>query len=337
MRVAHRWYARTWAQFLPVILISAALFGVSDAVSQSGCVYVDERGEMVAKATLRDVPSRFRTQAVCQDKQPQTIPSAADVSLRGGERDESFVTDIGRMDVRWPRNIERCFSKNPSRAIAEAASAANRAVKSGRFGAALKYGKRDWSLVFIDRASAVSQFPMALSLGGHPGFMVPPNQIYIVTDYISPQCTPEGDADARLIQVLLHEMGHVLEYTLLGSSNVPSDRKRAEGFAAWFEGYSSRYASAIPPGTVKNFYRGMVRDQSSVGDGSFSGSGEDYAIASLEFEAVVARKGVAGLMDVYAKMTEENCSFYEALSKKFGWDARTLAREVKSLSSSETR
>lgn len=307
---------------------------VVDATAQSRCVYIDERGHMVAQATLRDVPPRFRAQAACEDKQPQYIPNAADVSLRGGERSESFVTDIGRMDVRWPRQIERCFTKNPSRAIAEAASAANRALKSGRFGASLKYGKKDWSLVFIDRASAVSQFPMALSLGGHPGFMVPPNQIYIVTDYISPNCAPEGDVDSKLIQVLLHEMGHVLEYTLLGSSNVSPDRKRAEGFAAWFEGYSSKYASGISQGAVKNFYRGMVRDQSRVGGSSFSGSGEDYAIASLEFEAVVARKGVAGLMDVYATMSADNCSFYEALSKKFGWDKRALAREVKNLNPS---
>jgi hypothetical protein len=297
-------------------------------------VYINEYSQMVTAATLREVPSRFRAQAACEDKQPQYIPNAADVSLRGGERSESFATDIGRMDVRWPRQIERCFSKNPSRAIAEAASAANRALKSGRFGASLKYGKKDWSLVFIDRASAVSQFPMALSVGGHPGFMVPPNQIYIVTDYISPNCAPEGDVDSRLIQVLLHEMGHVLEYTLLGASTAGLDRKRAEGFAAWFEGYSSKYASAIPQGAVKNFYRGMVRDHSKVGERSFSGSGEDYAISSLEFEAVVARKGVSGLMDVYATMSADNCSFYEALSKKFGWDKRTLAKEVKNLNPS---
>lgn len=334
MRAACRWNLRKVFRAVRGALIATAILGVSDAASQSGCVYVDEQGNMVAKATMREVPARFRPQTVCQDKQPQNIPQAADVAIRGGERNESFVTDIGRMDVRWPRAIERCFSKNPSRAIAEAASAANRALKSGRFGAALKYGKRDWSLVFIDRASAVSQFPMALSLGGHPGFMVPPNQIYIVTDYISPSCTADEASDARLIQVLLHEMGHVLEYTLLGSTTISLDRKRAEGFAAWFEGYSSKYASGIPQGAVKKFYRDMVRDQSGVGASSFSGTGEDYAIASLEFEAVVARKGVSGLMDVYATMSSDHCSFYEALSRKFGWDTRTLAREVKNLNPS---
>jgi hypothetical protein len=198
----------------------------------------------------------------------------------------------------------------------------------------MKYARRDWSLVLIDRASAVSQFPMQLSLGGHPGFMVPPNQIYIVVDYISPNCQPSGDVDALLTQVLLHEMGHVLEFSLLGESGFAADRKRAEGFAAWFEGYSSKFTSAIPRGRVQETYRGMVQSETSVGSRQFSGSGQDYAIASLEFDAIVARKGVSGLMDVYETMSDCRCSFYEALHKKFGWDRKDLQREVKSLNPS---
>jgi len=238
------------------------------------------------------------------------------------------------MDVRWPRQVEQCFGKSPSRAISEAASAVNRALRTGRFDEKMKYARRDWSLVLIDRASAVSQFPMQLSLGGHPGFMVPPNQIYIVVDYISPNCQPNGDVDALLTQVLLHEMGHVLELSLLGEREPSADRKRAEGFAAWFEGYSSKFSSTIPGGRVQEMYRSMVQSQSTVGSQQFSGSGQDYAIASLEFEAIVARKGVSGLMDVYETMNTFQCSFYEALHKKFGWDQKYLQREVKNLTPS---
>jgi hypothetical protein len=238
------------------------------------------------------------------------------------------------MDVRWPRQVEQCFGKSPSRAISEAASAVNRTLRTGRFDEKMKYARRDWSLVLIDRASAVSQFPMQLSLGGHPGFMVPPNQIYIVVDYISPNCQPNGDVDALLTQVLLHEMGHVLELSLLGESGFAADRKRAEGFAAWFEGYSAKFSSTVPRGRVQETYRSMVQSQSSVGSQQFSGSGQDYAISSLEFEAIVARKGVSGLMDVYETMNTCQCSFYEALHKKFGWDQKYLQREVKNLNPS---
>ena len=78
----------------------------------------------------------------------------------------------------------------------------------------------------------------------------------------------------------------------------------------------------------------MVQSETSVGSRQFSGSGQDYAIASLEFDAIVARKGVSGLMDVYETMSDCRCSFYEALHKKFGWDQKDLQREVKSLNPS---
>lgn len=321
------------------VLLAGTALGVSqlvgsDASAQSQCVYADDQGNILSASSLKEVPTRFRAKAACKDSQPVSIPKADEVALRGGVRSASFGTPLGTMDVRWPRQVERCFGKSPSRAISEAASAVNQALRNGRFDEKMKYARRDWSLVLIDRASAVSQFPMQLSLGGHPGFMVPPNQIYIVVDSVSPNCQPSGDVDGLLTQVLLHEMGHVLEFSLLGESGFAAERKRAEGFAAWFEGYSSKFSSGIPRGRVQDTYRTMVRSHDSVGSQQFSGSGEDYAIASLEFEAIVARKGVSGLMDVYETMNISRCSFYEALNKKFGWDQKDLQREVKNLNPS---
>lgn len=305
-----------------------------NAWAQSGCVYADEQGTIVSARALKDVPARFRSKAACSDRQPALIPEADDITIRGGARSSSFGTPLGTVEVKWPRQVEQCFGTSPTRAISEASTAVNRALRTARFDQSIQSNRRDWSFVLIDRANAVSQFPMQLSMGGHPGFMVPPNQIYIVTDYISPNCQRSGDSDALLVQVLLHEMGHVLEYALLGGDAFGGDRKRAEGFAAWFEGYSAKFASTIPKGQVQERYRGLIQSQSNVGSSSFQGSGEDYAIASLEFEAVVARKGVAGLMSVYETMGKEHCSFYDALKKRYGWDQKDLQREVKSLPAS---
>lgn len=312
--------------------VLCAVVAVS-ARAEEPCVYADEQGNIRSTSALKEIPSRFRAKAVCRTSEPRTIPKTEDVELRGATRSESFSTPLGTMDVRWPRSVEKCFGRSPSRAIAEAASAVNRALRNARFDESIKGERRDWSLVFIDRASAVSQFPMALSLGGHPGFMVPPNQIYMVVDYISPNCSASGDVDALLTQVLLHEMGHVLEFALLDGKG-GDDRKRAEGFAAWFEGYSSKFSSTIPKGSVRQGYRAFVHSYDGVGSSAFSGSGEDYAVASLEFEAVVERKGVSGLMSVYETMARDRCSFYEALNKRYGWDRKDLQREVKQLATS---
>jgi hypothetical protein len=311
--------------------IFATLAPLASAWAQSDCVYADEHGAFVSARVLKDIPARFRSKAVCRDRQPVTVPAADEITIQGGSRSASFGTPLGTVEVKWPRQVEQCFERSPARAISEASSAVNRALRTARFDQSIQAKRRDWSFVLIDRASALSQFPMQLSLGGHPGFMVPPNQIYIVTDYISPNCEKGGDSDALLTQVLLHEMGHVLEYALLGEEGFNGDRKRAEGFAAWFEGYSANYAATVPKGRVQERYHGMVQSDATVGSSSFTGSGEDYAIASLEFEAIVARKGVAGLMDVYETMGKSHCSFYEALNKRFGWDQKDLQREVKSL------
>lgn len=305
-----------------------------DAYAQSSCVYANERGDIISAPTLKEVPNRFREKAACRNQQPMEIPSVDDVSLKGGERSSSFSTPIGKMEVRWPRKVEACFSRSPSRAITEAATAVNRAIRSARFDTEMRSRGGAWSLIFIDQANAVSQFPMELSLGGHPGFMVPPNQIYIVVDFISPSCTPNQDADARLLQVLLHEMGHVLEYTIAGERGFASDRKRAEGFAAWFESYSAEYATGIPKGAVAKGYRAGVSRTDSIGVSHFTGSAEDYSVAFIEFEAIVARRGVSGLMSIYKRMESESCSFYEALKREFGWDRKALLREVRKLTTS---
>jgi hypothetical protein len=319
-------------------LLLAGLFvlgGVpSSARSQTGCVYVNERGAVLTALTVKEIPARFRAGATCSDKQPLMVPQAHDVDLRGQERSTSFGSPLGSMEVRWPRSVERCFSKSPARAVNEAATAVKRAINSARFDSVIKSSDRKWEFLLIDQASAVSQFPMRLSVGGHPGFAVPPNRIYIVTDFVSVGCLPSPESDARLIQVLLHEMGHILEFALLNGMESDGDRKRAEGFAAWFEGYSSAFASGIIPGSVQRYYRGLITSQRDVGERSFSGSGQDYAIASLEFEAIVDRKGVSGLMSVYQTMSSERLSFYDALERKFGWDRRDLVREVLRISSS---
>jgi len=331
MTIAELGCVRSLSRYIAVALVCAAI--AAPVHAQESCVYADEQGNIRSSPALKDIPSRYRGKAVCRTSDPKNIPKTEDVELRGAVRSESFSTPLGTMDVRWPRSVEKCFGRSPSRAISEAASSVNRALRSARFDESIKSERRDWSLVFIDRASAVSQFPMALSLGGHPGFMVPPNQIYMVVDYISPNCSASGDVDALLTQVLLHEMGHVLEFALLDGTG-GDDRKRAEGFAAWFEGYSSKFSSTIKKGSVQQGYRALVQSYDGVGASAFSGSGEDYALASLEFEAVVERKGVSGLMSVYETMARDRCSFYEALQKRYGWDRKDLQREVKQLATS---
>jgi hypothetical protein len=301
---------------------------VDDLRAESQCLYVDAHGAISQVKSLQNVPSEYRARAVCKEIQIQDIASPDEVKLGNDARAATFTTELGPMHVRWPRSIERCFSVNPSRAVGEAAAGVNRALKSGRFESSTQHARREWSLAFTDKATAVSQFPIALTLGGHPGFMIPPSQIYIIADFISPDCSGEKVADAVLVQVLLHEMGHVVEYLLMGERQDRPDRQRSEGFAAWFEQYSAEYVPSIPRGQVERYYTGLARDALQHGPRGFTGSAEDYAYAALQFRAIVEQRGIAGLMKVYAEIRDQGLPFDEAVQRALGWNKKTLSREM---------
>ena len=242
----------------------------------------------------------------------------------------SFVSDIGRFEVRWPRVVEDCFGTIPSRAVADAAQAVNRALKSVSFDSRIRNGTSDWDVVFTDEATAVREFPSAIAAGRHPGFMVPPNKVYIIADYIVPggsSGSKANDGDQLLARVLIHELGHVIEFKLLENA-ASFDSERAEGFAAWFEQLASDYASLLPRGSAKAHYVGMAHTSVQDPPGTFSGSAYDYARASMYFAAIVDRRGVSGLMGVYDEMRNTNKSFLDAVESKIGWDRAKLQQEA---------
>ena len=299
------------------------------AEADGSCLYIDTTGFIRQVPRIQDVPGQYRAKAKCSAKEEESIAEPKNVELSGNVRSTSFSTDLGRMNVRWQRSIEECFGKSPARAVRDAAAASNRAIKNARFAAEARQGKRDWQLVFTDKESALREFPASITLGGHPGFMIPPSQIYIIADFVSGNCSGVPVADTVLTQVLLHEMGHVVEYMIVSDMNIPPDRARSEGFASWFEQYSADFDSDVPRGTVRQYYDGLAREalgsESSV---SFDGSAQAYAVSALRFRAIVERKGISGLMRVYETMREKGLPFDSAVKEQLHWNDRMLHREM---------
>jgi hypothetical protein len=308
----------------------------SEAVYAEQCAYLNDNGQVEYVASADSAPSKYRSKVVCSTNQKAiyqgetvSIARPEEIELDGAVRKASFSSQLGRMNVRWSRNDEKCFGKSPSRAVSEAATAVNRALKSANFSIDMRAAQKEWSLVFIDQRGAAQQFPRGLVAGRHPGFMIPPSSIYLITDFIVPECSGSTVADATLTQVLLHEMGHVLEFGMLGDSPLNNDRKRAEGFASWFEQYSADYASIIPRGSVTAYYQSLAQEGLRNPSRSFSGSAYDYAVSALEFRAVVNRKGISGLMSLYQTMKAKNIPFSEAIRQELRWDEYTLQKEMR--------
>ena len=317
---------------------AALIAGQCPAASAAGkqtCSYVTERNEVVQTSSPEGVPAKYKGKMRCMSALPDGyMASPDDVTLKGAVREENMVTAVGPVKLRWPRKVELLFGRTPQRGMADAAQTVSRALKQGGFSPAVQSLNLNWNVVFMDAEVPTAQIPSYLISSCHPGWMTPPADIYIVAQRVAGGCGggkagPQAVADAQLAAVLIHEMGHAVEFHLLNGAG-GFDRMRAEGFASWFEQYASNFSSVIPHGQLRRAHAQAAREAIRRGplEFEFRGTAEDYSRASMYFTAVVDRRGIIGLMDVYRTIAQENLTLIQAIRRRLGWSEKQLAKEV---------
>jgi hypothetical protein len=326
------------------ILTQAALLLLLPLVAWSQselCVFTDDRGVIQQVQSKDLVPEEHRAGARCFQSSPRILPAAPimaapkEVELGPLTRSASLLTDLGSATLRWPRSAEALFGRTPERALADAARSVSRALAQSSFPPQVKNLRPEWQIVFMDATLPETQIPEYLRLNCHPGWMLPPGQIYIVAQRIAGVCGPQDRprtsqvADAELSRVLIHEFGHAVEAAFFGGY-IPPDRRRAEGFATWFESFAADFSSVIPRGQARQEHFQMARSVFPAAfSRSFNGSGPDYAAASLLFHAVVERRGTAGLARVYRILAEqESADIIAAIRSETGWNDKRLLEEM---------
>ncbi|MGI6523673.1 MAG: hypothetical protein ACOX2O_00025 [Bdellovibrionota bacterium] len=315
-----------------------------DPYAKIGC-YMDSRNRFNVKL-LSDVPQQYKASAtqgsmfaatVLQNIQragETQLAKPDEIDLEGTVRQVNMSSAVGRIKLRWPRKVELLFGRTPERAMAEAANTVSRTLKQAGFPTKLRTLNMEWNVVFMDEEMSETQIPAYLRQNCHPGWMTPPSNIYIVAQRVATGCSgrsaPSNSVtDAKLAEVLLHEMGHAVEAQLLGS-NFGGDKMRAEGFATWFEMFAARQSSLVSSSALQSENRALAKRSiaQSPNEFRFSGSAEDYARASLYFQAVVSRRGVKGLMDVYDTMLSSGVDFLSALKSRMYWSDKKLKEET---------
>lgn len=299
------------------------------------CVYQLEDGRVKQVPSLGQVPSRYQASAVCGAMQQSTyLAPPEEIKLNGTVRKESMSTAIGPISMRWPRKVETLFGRTPERALVDAASTVGRALRQAGFKPEIQSLNVDWTVVFLDEEVPETQIPAMLVTNCHPAWMTPIANLYVVGQRVVAGCgggqSPGGKvADAELATVLLHEIGHGVEYQIL-KGGFEGDKMRAEGFATWFETFASGFSSVIPKGQELRQFKQMALRQLETNHGkfNFNGSGEDYARASMYFHVVVDKRGVKGLMDIYDSMLSKNILLRDAIKDAFAWDNNKLEAEV---------
>ncbi len=270
-------------------------------------------------------------------KEEPKLAAPEKIELKGSERHSELSSSVGPIDLRWQRDVEVFFGKTPERAMIEASQAVSRALNKGGFPVSLTNLKIHWNVVFFNENLPSGQIPNSLISGCHPGWMTSNGDvvnIYIRAKAVVAGCTGADPvkgsvADARLAQVIIHEMGHGIEF-YLGKGKLKQDRLRAEGFATWFEQYTAEFSSTLRGGDVRKYFQKLARKRKEIAPEifSFNGSAYDYAYASMYFTALEKRFGVRGLFKVYETMIGKGLDLFSSIEERFHWSRGRLEDEV---------
>ena len=315
-----------------LFVLGAIAAGPVVAADPEVCFYLGSDGKPVQVSSLRAVPERFKEHAQCfAVPKDHYLADPSDIRLKGNIRQEYMGSALGRISLRWPRSAEVLFGRTPQRAVSDAATTVGRVLRTPGFPLELQRLALEWQIVFMDEALPEAQIPAYLVNNCHPAWMTPPANLYIVAQRVVAGCSgdrsrgPTQVADSELSQVLIHEIGHALEFALLKGQG-QQDRMRAEGFASWFEQYASDFSAVTRKGAARARFAELARDAFAANPErfEFQGSASDYARASMYFHAIVSKRGVRGLMSVYERMVRERLPFFAAIKAETGWDASTL-------------
>lgn len=330
-------YLRVILSILPVLVAVTAFAAPSEI-----CLFTDAKGTVQQVSSRSRIPEIYRSAARCISPTEaqrlsggRLLAQPKDISLEGNVRSETITSPVGQINLRWPRKVEALFGRTPLRAAVEAARALNRSVSQASFPSAIQQMKLNWEIVFMDENLPETQIPKNLIDNCHPGWMTAPANIYIVSQRVVRGCGSErrvatSVADEELANVLIHEMGHALEYQLLGLKNLP-DRLRAEGFATWFEGYAAQFTTVVDADKIINRQKALALAsfRTSPVHFNFDGSAYSYARASMFFSAVENKQGISAINKIYSAMRGNRGLLFEAIKKATTWDEKRLHDEVR--------
>jgi len=262
--------------------------------------------------------------------------------LEGSERRESIPTSLGRVNLRWSREAEELFGASPKKAVQEAWDAAGRALAQRGLPYRLRTEEYGWNVIIMPQGREQLLIDSPGTTLCHPAWMTPPADIYVVADLVLTGCGRHerlaGSAgQANLRRILIHELGHAVEFQLMGKAFHLSQRWHAEGFATWFETLAEPYVR----GEGKAFSRNQLRERARHAlfptweTRLFRGSSEDYARGYGLIAVIAEGRAVAELIAVYREMEKSQVDFNKAAFARLGWTSQRLVTEAVSYTGSK--
>ena len=282
--------------------------------------------EVLSAQTIESVTSR-------------DLSAPKDIKLDGLERNVEIASPMGTVHIRWPRSVETVFGKTPERAVLSAMTAIKKTLYSTGFPMEVVNTINSWEMVFIDEKLPSDQIPTYLQRHCHPAWMMPPSNLYFVAQRIVAGCGEQrgqirldkSSADKELIKVLLHEMGHAIEFHLL-KRNQNIDIRMAEGFATWFTSITAPATGMFGQNEISDIYKSLsIARLDKYGTSTiFYGDDLDYAFSSLPYYFISNKKKAGEVWQLY-KNTPTPFQLSETIVSKYRYKVPSSRNEIEEM------
>jgi hypothetical protein len=294
------------------------------------CIYRDHRGVITVTNRRESIPDNLRAQASCHSRTVETSRSSPTVALDNNKTQDliklskraTFNSPLGVVELQWDEST--FFEQSAQSSVISAWRAATKTLSQKHFPLLTRFSNYNWKVFILSGKS--EQLHNLKALGGcHPGWMTPPATIFIASTSLATRCgthhfTP-SQAQDELTRVLLHELGHAVEFQLLGRPGT-NDRFHSEGFAELF---STLALELYDPLKGKAIKLSLLREAQAIFRSSwspkqdFKGSAEDYRRVFGMMSALIELKGLRRLIDIYEELKASRAPFLEVVRTHVGW------------------
>lgn len=260
------------------------------------------------------------------EKKAQKIrPSKVELSLRA--REKSLNTLLGKVKLRWDAAAESYFGGALENLVISAMNASSRILTEKSFPERLRMDDYDWEIVIMNDVPNEIDITTNGEHVCHPGWMGYPADIFIVGERVATGCTeylmPREKATRYLVETLLHEIGHAVEYKFLGRQYRLHERWHQEGFATWFESLGSKYVTSRENKMELDLF--ATRAWSENWDPlTFTGTNVDYIRGYTIIRTIADKKSVNGLQELYIFASQHNLPLLESIESHLGWNKKKL-------------
>lgn len=249
-----------------------------------------------------------------------TVRDIASYGQSLDSRGRSIKGSLGTVKLFSPRTLEQLINRDLSSVVVNAFHRAAGILATNAFPEILKATEYDWQL-FFERSRKRETGGLS-SARCHAAWMGPPANIFISADQLASNCgrlrRSSVEVAEELGSVLVHEIGHAIEFQMMGRGFGRRQRWHSEGFATWFESLSD--GETISDTRLEMFQIAVRTLDPEWRPFLFKGSKADYARSYALVAAIAEGHSIPTLLSIYATMDSQNCRFDQAVQQVLGWD-----------------